>query len=692
MDTVKVVADAFFQDLNAFNGFIKITLVPELVQVSTNFVSSLDPQEVNFSRGSCTLNIVPNSQTGEGSYYKIQIVRRQTIGAGHRDTAIFSGVAVVPDHDCNLSDIITVEPVQPEPIEAAKIYASEAKAAAVQSQAYAEQSGASSTSAESARDAALAAQVGAETAQSGAEAAAVQSQTYAEQSGASSTSAETASTNAMTYAGNAESAKVSAESARDAAILARVASEEAQVLAVSAKDRAVEAETDALAAQASAESARDAALAAQVGAETARVGAETAQSGAETALAGVATAIATHNANTEAHADIRQEIANGGLWLKEEGSIVQMFPEPESELDVRVNFALTETPPASGEKSPDNPSTITGVESVQVVRCGTNILNLPNLSDTTIAGTTVSMQNQILHISGTKYGANVSNIFTNMHLFLPAGTYTLSITPSGDFPQPISLSILKDSNTSIASVNTYATSKTFTLTKETPIGLFRIGMYVNNVTYDCSIKINISVGSSPTPYTPCEGNTYTIPLGDTYYGGYVDSERGVLVKEWEEVVLDGTERWDNFNGVIPYTQMTLPSYGISAVDCILCTNYTSALIATYGVVTINPAAKNRLIVRPTAEQAFSGITDFKSWLAAQYAAGTPVKVAYKLVTPVEIPLSNLPKILSLPQSDRYTPKLNTVCSGQGSVDVGYSKSPIQEHNDLTAAIIELGAL
>jgi hypothetical protein len=683
MDTVKVVADAFFQDLNAFNGFIKITLVPELVQVSTNFVSSLDPQEVNFSRGSCTLNIVPNSQTGEGSYYKIQIVRRQTIGAGHRDTAIFSGVAVVPDHDCNLSDIITVEPVQPEPIEAAKIYASEAKAAAVQSQTYAEQSGASSTSAEnyanmantastnaqtyaeqsgasstsaeSARDAALAAQAGAE-------AAAVQSQTYAEQSGASSTSAETASTNAMTYAGNAESAK----------------------------DRAVEAETDALAAQASAESARDAALAAQVGAETARVGAETAQSGAETALAGVATAIATHNANTEAHADIRQEIANGGLWLKEEGSIVQMFPEPESELDVRVNFALTETPPASGEKSPDNPSTITGVESVQVVRCGTNILNLPNLSDTTIAGTTVSMQNQILHISGTKYGANVSNIFTNMHLFLPAGTYTLSITPSGDFPQPISLSILKDSNTSIASVNTYATSKTFTLTKETPIGLFRIGMYVNNVTYDCSIKINISVGSSPTPYTPCEGNTYTIPLGDTYYGGYVDSERGVLVKEWEEVVLDGTERWDNFNGVIPYTQMTLPSYGISAVDCILCTNYTSALIATYGVVTINPAAKNRLIVRPTAEQAFSGITDFKSWLAAQYAAGTPVKVAYKLATPVEHPIT--PQLITaLAQVDRYTPKLNNVFSDTNlPTTVGYAKSPIQEHTDITNTIVATG--
>jgi hypothetical protein len=364
----------------------------------------------------------------------------------------------------------------------------------------------------------------------------------------------------------------------------------------------------------------------------------------------------------------------GRLWLKEEGSIVQMYPVPESELDVRVNFALTETPPASGEKSPDNPSTITGVSSAQVVRCGKNLYKPDTM-------------NTIFNINGRGCSSFV----------LPAGSYTVkwdAYTTTYPYIHFYIVNYLTGAGIKFVDLLTTGGSGTFTVTAP-----FRIAYYYNGWANSAQYvsrqnevgNISLVTGSTATPYTPYEGDTYTIPLGDTYYGGYVDSERGVLVKEWEEVVLDGTENWDNFNGVIPYTQMTLPSYGISAVDCILCTNYTSALIATYGVVTINPAAKNRLIVRPTAEQAFSGITDFKSWLAAQYAAGTPVKVVYKLATPVEIPLSNLPKILSLPQSDRYTPKLNNVFSNTNlPTTVGYAKSPIQEHTDITNTIVATG--
>lgn len=657
MDTVKVVADAFFQNLNAFNGFIKITLVPELVQVSTNFVSSLDPQEVNFSRGSCTLNIVPNSQTGEGSYYKIQIVRRQTIGAGHRDTAIFSGVAVVPDHDCNLSDIITVEPVQPEPIEAAKIYASEAKAAAVQSQTYAEQSGASSTSAEN----------------------------YANM-------ANTASTNAMTYAGNAESAKVSAESARDTAILARVASEEAQVMAVSAKDRAVEAETGALAAQASAESAREAALTAQVGAETARSGAETAQDAAETALAGVDTAIATHNANTEAHPDIRQEIANGGLWLKEEDSIVQFYPVPESKLDVKVNFSLTETPPASGEKSPDNPSTITGVSSAEVVRCGKNLVRSLHSVSTILGVTVTEYDDGTVILNGTSTGnfrlrwwffpKEYTTLYFNKTLTLSANNDKIVMGASIYIANiPAEVSVLRKYLTTTASKTTAFVTGYFdccTLAADA-------GVVFDNL----SLKPQLELGSTSTTYTPYEGDTYTIPLGDEYYGGYVDLERGVLVKEWEEVVLDGTENWVQYSQVKCFT-LNFPSAIIGLLTS-KCTSFINTRDTIWDIPTAN---FGKYADHPTLQRKYfcwdsPDLDSWKSYLATQYTSGTPVKVAYKLATPVEIPLTT-PQILALTQSDKYTPKLNTVYSDQQSVSVGYAKSPIQEHNDITAAIIAAG--
>ena len=48
---------------------------------------------------------------------------------------------------------------------------------------------------------------------------------------------------------------------------------------------------------------------------------------------------------------------------------VTFTPVPESDLEPVVDFIFTETPPAEGEKGPDNPSTIAGVSSITVTRC-----------------------------------------------------------------------------------------------------------------------------------------------------------------------------------------------------------------------------------------------------------------------------------------------------------------------------------
>ena len=45
---------------------------------------------------------------------------------------------------------------------------------------------------------------------------------------------------------------------------------------------------------------------------------------------------------------------------------VQFCPAPQTELEPIVDFIFTETPPAEGEKGPDNPSTIAGISSVSV--------------------------------------------------------------------------------------------------------------------------------------------------------------------------------------------------------------------------------------------------------------------------------------------------------------------------------------
>ncbi len=62
-------------------------------------------------------------------------------------------------------------------------------------------------------------------------------------------------------------------------------------------------------------------------------------------------------------------------WQKtKKNALVQFKPVPESDLEPVVDFMFTETPPASGEKGPSNPSTITGMSSAKVTRCGKNLL------------------------------------------------------------------------------------------------------------------------------------------------------------------------------------------------------------------------------------------------------------------------------------------------------------------------------
>ena len=68
-------------------------------------------------------------------------------------------------------------------------------------------------------------------------------------------------------------------------------------------------------------------------------------------------------------AENRYDLAVGcNYQLTEKAGEVSFYPTGNSLLDCTVNFMFTETPPVSGEKNPDNPSTITGVNSLTVTR------------------------------------------------------------------------------------------------------------------------------------------------------------------------------------------------------------------------------------------------------------------------------------------------------------------------------------
>ena len=130
--------------------------------------------------------------------------------------------------------------------------------------------------------------------------------------------------------------------------------------------------------------------------------------------------------------------------------------------------------------------------------------------------------------------------------------------------------------------------------------------------------------TAPTTYEPYTGQTNTLTLPETIYGGSVDVASGVGQKEWDMLTLDGTEKWEISESAEKsyYARnMVENSYNLPGK----CSHYKKILVGGgNSAVYIFGAPDNP----DTAD-----ISSWKTYLAEQYAAGTPVQIAYK---PIEV--------------------------------------------------------
>lgn len=148
---------------------------------------------------------------------------------------------------------------------------------------------------------------------------------------------------------------------------------------------------------------------------------------------------------------------------------------------------------------------------------------------------------------------------------------------------------------------------------------------------------------------------------------YVDN-KGILHKYIRKVVLTGTEEW-NLSSNRFYTNVSDVSDGISLAKC---THYNEVPSWEEHV----SKDMNFIIYKDTSwefgrisikNSNFTAVSDFQSWLAEQYANGTPVIIYYVLATPYEIDLdyNNI-----LPQYKELT---NIICSA--NFEIEFANSP-----------------
>lgn len=151
-----------------------------------------------------------------------------------------------------------------------------------------------------------------------------------------------------------------------------------------------------------------------------------------------------------------------------------------------------------------------------------------------------------------------------------------------------------------------------------------------------------------------QGDTLDLQLPGTVYGGKVDAVTGDGENEWAYLTLDGTEAWtvsgkfsddkSDWYYVSPKIPGAVNEGPLKGNE--ICSHYPHADVANKN--TVKGCAIVWGAIRVRWGDTIPDNTDgWKSYLATQYAAGTPVQIAYKLATPTPITVTGAQPIPAL---------------------------------------------
>ena len=337
---------------------------------------------------------------------------------------------------------------------------------------------------------------------------------------------------------------------------------------------------------------------------------------------------------------IRNGIEDGQLWTTKT-NIFNILLSYEDNDSIPTN-TITQQPPISftadgtslfswsmkgngsqtGTPTPDNP--------IQPTFCGVRTAQRFLSDDRTaiIASCTVKYEKGVISIVGTasNSGGRLSPATDTIHL--EVGTYTISLSQS-----IIAVLFLQNAqdNTNYYSILSGTTSKTFTINEEADYYVsFNL---VSGTTYDEHAYFMLNSGSTALPYEPygwsekitCAGQTVPVFLGQTQ-----------TVRRIKKLVLTGEETgWQGAEASGGRNRFVLSVSDATTADTSnpysICSHLPLGSTGeTYLRDNLYTIASGKLYMRLTID--YDTLITFKSYLAQQYAAGTPVTIWYVLAT------------------------------------------------------------
>lgn len=356
--------------------------------------------------------------------------------------------------------------------------------------------------------------------------------------------------------------------------------------------------------------------------------------------------------------------------ISETGNPVQCYPVAGYPLGVKAKWEPTQE--GSGSPSPDNVRPIKGRDSARVERCGKNLWSLGNV--------------------GFKQYKEIS-------INYPAGKYVLSFE------------VETEATSDTIQVGRYVDGKwvysqarknqRIIIFISASVGISAFRFYAgSSPTYDVNAtyrNIQLELGDDATTYAPYTGQTATLTLPRTIYGGTMDAVTGEGQETWKLVTLDWTESWNTWGlnannpAVTGFYTYDIKDYdnintkGICSHSAATSQEVWGGRAAGIGFASVGSTPYFMYSIPTSLLPDISAgheVATFKAYLAAQYAAGTPVQVCYKLAEPVPFTATGAQPIPALSG-------VNTVLTDADSATVTGRADPIKRIIDLEDAVASM---
>ena len=228
--------------------------------------------------------------------------------------------------------------------------------------------------------------------------------------------------------------------------------------------------------------------------------------------------------------------------------------------------------------------------------------------------------------SGGNVSIAVGDRYNNTLIDLPTNTYTFKAKYSSTNRGSVTIGFYDENNSihtfSMTQIDgTVSASYTGIITA---IRLYSAEGYALSSSYSADFTdIMLNSGSEALPYEPY-GIKIPISSANTTTPVYLSEVE--TTRQIKKLVLTGDETWQLWNG--NYFSSVIDKKG--AINTIVCSHFINSIT---GGISYGKSAVFGLKIAAVAVQFITSVSELKTWLATQYAAGAPVIVWYVLAEP-----------------------------------------------------------